>query len=268
MSTKSRGIRIGSSEAVLAILVAAFLAIPGGSVRAGEIFKLDFSTEDDFLTPLVNGQDISTPSEFGRLVSISSIGTQHRGPAIFDSTPSGPNALGPDPDLLVNLGKILILQSTTAGMQTVPGIFDVPNDDADGGTLVFDFTSPFRMLAIDLIDIDAPNQGVIVKMIDGANRTRTYTVPPQWSYDIRHAPSSDGYSTLDLTTLLPQIGEAGGIATVVEMAEFDAAAVTRMTVEFLGSGAMDNLVFAPEPSSLLLLAIGGAALLRRRRMRA
>ena len=56
---------------------------------------LDFETEDDFTTPLVNGQDISTPPEFGNLVFISSTGN-NLGAAIFDSDPNGPNAGGPE----------------------------------------------------------------------------------------------------------------------------------------------------------------------------
>jgi len=62
---------------------------------------LDFQVEDDFTTPLVNGQDISTPAEFGALVSITSTG-MNAGAAIFDSTPAGPNDPSQDRDLLVD----------------------------------------------------------------------------------------------------------------------------------------------------------------------
>ena len=48
-------------------------------------------------TPLANGQDITTPPEFGNLVAIEGFGPHTFGAAIFDSTPGGPNAGGPDP---------------------------------------------------------------------------------------------------------------------------------------------------------------------------
>ena len=87
--------------AVSALAVAA-------SSQAGFV-TIDFST-DDFGAPLVNGQDISSPEEFGNLISISSSGN-NQGAAIFDSDPMGPNMGGGDPDLLVGLGNILIIQS-------------------------------------------------------------------------------------------------------------------------------------------------------------
>ncbi|HWL93386.1 MAG TPA: PEP-CTERM sorting domain-containing protein [Phycisphaerae bacterium] len=234
------------------------------TAKAVDVFHLDFSVEDDFVTPLVNGQDISTPPEFGNILSISSIGNQHRGPAIFDSTPGGPNAGGQDPDLLVSLGNILILQSTTAQTQTIPGIFNTPNDDADGGTFVFDFLSPIRLNSIDVIDIDNPQQGVVLTLTDGALLTRTYTVPSNWTKDIFNVPTADGYETLDLQTLAPQPGEGGGSATAVEQAGFNPDDVRRMTAHYLGSGALDNLKFVPEPSTLLLLGAFVPVVLRRR----
>lgn len=258
--TRERGIDL------LILGISALVLSMQSSSGAAEIFKLDFSTEDDFLTPLVNGQDISTPPEFGRLVSISSIGNQHRGPAIFDSNPSGPNFGGPDPDLLVGLGKILILQSTTAATQTVPGIFNVPNDDADGGTFVFDYASPFRMLSIDVIDIDSPTQGVNFELTDIDGRKRFYTVPSMWTRDINNTPSAAGYETLNLETLAPQPGEGGGIATASEQDGFNPDAVIRMTAHFLGSGALDNMTFTPEPTTLGLLVTAAPLLLRRRRI--
>ena len=39
---------------------------------------IDFETEDDFVTPLVNGQAISSPPFFGNLVSINGFGPHRR----------------------------------------------------------------------------------------------------------------------------------------------------------------------------------------------
>ena len=123
----------------------AAVALFGLAASAGAI-TIDFETEDDFSTALVDGQDISTPPEFGNLIAISTPAGElasnlHNGPAIFDSNGAG----GPDPDLQVGLGNILILQcdSSNGGCandtQTVSGIFDEPNDQRDGGTIEIDF---------------------------------------------------------------------------------------------------------------------------------
>ncbi|MEE9293886.1 MAG: hypothetical protein V3W34_02830, partial [Phycisphaerae bacterium] len=229
------GVRLISSCCALAFLSA---AVPAATVT------LDFETQDDFVTLLVNGQDISTPPEFGALVAISDAGAGHAGAAIFDSTPcaGGPNCGAGDPDLLVGLGNILILQNSALTTQTVPGIFDTPNDDPGGGTLVFDFLVPnVKMISVDLVDINGGGSSVIV-LTDGGGKTRTYSVPDNWTKDIS-ASGPDGFDTLDLTTLAPQLGEGGATATASEDAGFDATDAVKLTVAFGGSGAMDNLQF-------------------------
>jgi hypothetical protein len=216
------------------------------------VFDLDFGTQDDFLSPLANGQDLSTPPEFGSLFSLSALqpqsGPPHFGPAVFDSTPSGPNALSSDPDLLVDSGNILILQEN--GVQTVSGIFDKPDDSANGGTLVFDFTGfdfieKVEPLSLDLIDIDLGSpRDTLVVLTDVLGRTRSFRVPPGWTEDItRDGPF--GIRTLDLTTLDPQPGFLG-TATASEAFAYIPAEVVRMEVTIGGSGAVDNLVFARE----------------------
>ena len=94
----------------------------------GGRYLMPFETEDDYVTPLVNGQDLATPHEFGRLFSSSGA---NAGAAIFDSTPLGPNDPSQDRDLLVGLGNLLILQNSQAAGQSVPGVFDHPNDFPD-----------------------------------------------------------------------------------------------------------------------------------------
>lgn len=215
-------------------------------------FKLDFETEDDFTTPLVNGQDLSTPDEFGLLVNISalqpSVGPQHQGPAIFDSDPAGPNAGSSDPDLLVDRGNVCILQENPG--QTTPGIFDLPDDSANGGSIVFEFAAfdeieKAEPVAIDLIDIDAGSgTGVKVLMTDILGRTRTYSVPSGWTEDI-DVNGPPGYRTLDLRTLLPQPGFAA-TAVALGAPNFLTDEVVRIEILLGNSGAVDNLVFNRE----------------------
>ncbi len=205
---------------------------------------LDFETEDDGVTVLANGQDISTPPEFGVHVAISGSGN-NRGPAIFDSTPGGPNDPGPFPDsdldLLVDLGNLLILQEDPN--QSVPGFFNDPDDAETGGSLIFDFVEPVECQSVDLVDIDGgpPAQCATVTLIDGSGLTRTYSVPAEWTSDLNFN-GPPGYGTLDLTTLDPQPG-FNSVATASEDAGFDPSGVVRAEIALCASGAVDNFEF-------------------------
>ncbi len=216
------------------------VSIESAILACRQSFTLDFES-DDFGTPLVNGQSISTPPEFGNRVSVSSAGA-NAGAAIFDSTPGGPNASSPDPDLLVGLGNLLILQNSEARRQTVPGIFDHPDDDRDGGLLVFTFFQPVEPASLVLVDIDVGAlQGSVVTLTDVAGRTRVYTVPSMWTEDVfQNGPP--GWRTLDLTSLDPQPGFQS-TATAGEMTGFDPAGVVQIQVQLGSSGAVDGLLF-------------------------
>lgn len=222
---------------------------------------LDFETEDDFTTPLVNGQDISTPPEFGNLVFISSTGN-NLGVAIFDSDPNGPNAGGGNPDLLVNLGNILILQNINDPNQTVGGIFDVPNGSFDGGEIIFNFVSPVTLLSIDLINV-GEGTTIDLELEDANGIHRVYGVPQQWTNNLSAAPL--GWATLDLTTLTDQAGETGALAGISQDAGFDPTSVVKLEVDMVGPAGIDNLQFIPEPTTLALVAAGAIGLLRRKR---
>jgi hypothetical protein len=217
-----------------------------------ESLQLDFETDDDFATPFVNGQDLSTPPEFGRLVSIDSrqpfAGQMHYGPAIFDSSPTGPNMNAEDTDLLVDTGNVVILQESMG--QITPGIFTHPDDSAGGGTIVFDFTGfaftqQVEPVSIRLIDIDvgAPRASRVI-LTDVLGRTRTYIVPAGWTGDlVQDGPP--GYAVLDLTTLLPQPGLHSS-ATASQDLDYIPGEVVRMEIELGGSGAIDDLIFRRE----------------------
>ena len=202
---------------------------------------LDFETEDDFVTPLGNGQSISTPPEFGNLVRISGAGA-NAGPATFDTTPGGPNDPALNDDMLIGQGNVLLLEDDWyAFAQAVPGFFDVVTDDPDGGDLVFDFTSPVNPRHMLLADINPPpNQGASVTLSDEDGRTRVYSVEPGWTGTYGNA----GPHELDLTTLAPQPGNGTPrLATAVETLGFEQARVVRLVVHLTGFGAIDELCF-------------------------
>ncbi len=213
--------------------------------------QMTFEVEDDATpifsgTALVDGQDLSTPPEFGIEVMISDAGA-NAGAAIFDSTPGGPNAGGPDNDLLVGLGNILCLQSNNVAShttQTIAGIFDTPNDDVNGGDVFFDFPAPVHVHQIDLIDIDEEElTDAIVTLLDTGGKTRVFNVPPGWTTDILN-DGGTGFGTLDLDTLLAQAGFIAS-ATAVEDPGFDPDDVIQMTVSFGGAQDMDNVCLCP-----------------------
>ncbi len=194
---------------------------------------LDFEAAD-------NGQ-VLTPQNFEvSATSVSASGPNH-GATVFDSDPNGPNAGGPDPDLLVGLGNILILQGS--GAQS-GGFFDEPSDAELGGRLRLAFQEPFRATSIDLIDVDHDPvfvQDVTVTLVDEMGRTRTYDVPGGWTRDVT-ASGMPGYGTLDLTTLADQPGFLVP-ATASEEPGFDAARVVEVLVDCEGSAGVDNLCF-------------------------
>ena len=198
--------------------------------------KLDFESEDNFETALVNGQHIDT--EFGELVTLTSSGA-NAGLAIFDSTPGGPNDPSQDPDLLVDSGNVLILQTENLPPDA-NDIFPRPNDDEDGGTITFEFTDGISPASLRLIDLDAGDGATAVVLTDGAARTRTFTLPSNWTGDL--TLGQPGQRVLDLTTLAPQPG-FGSLATAVEDAGFDPSDVIRVRVTLDGSGAIDDLAW-------------------------
>jgi len=228
-------------------LLAVVVMLVLGAVQASAI-TLTFETEDDFVTPLINGQIVdpvfdNVDLEFGNLVTIRStdINGGHGGVTVFDSNPAGPNSAGADPDLLVDLGNILILQNSaflsTTTDATFGLLYDTPDDEqdfADSGSILFEFLSPIEVLSIDVIDA---NGGFLAFLIltDDQARTRTYTIPDMWTDDINTCGACVGFATLDLTTLAGQTGELVALATVVQDALFDSLSVISLDVQFVGA---------------------------------
>ena len=205
--------------------------------------RIDFETIDDRLTPLVDGQDLSRPPRFGRVLEITGSGA-NLGPAIFDSTLDGPNETSQDRDLLVGLGNVLILQNSLDPSQSVPGIFDHPNDDQDGGRIELHFLRPTTPLSIDLVDVDRddlPGGGAHVRLVDDMGRARDYTIPPGWTEDVL-LDGPPGWRTLDLTTLSPQPGFQAP-ALGAEATGYQPTRVVQISISLFGTTAIDNLGF-------------------------
>jgi len=181
-------------------------------------------------------------------MAVAGLGPHTFGAAIYDSSPAGPNAGGSDPDLLVDLGNILILQES--GAQSIPGIYDDLDDAQLGGTMLFDFFQPVLLESIDLIDVcpGPPSQQMTLTLFDQEFDTRTFVVPGGWTGD-RFLDGPPGFGTLDLTTLVPQPGFTA-TATTTESDGFDPLLVVRLEVSMAGSGAVDNLALNTQPDTV------------------
>jgi len=200
---------------------------------------LDFETEDDGVTPLLNGQAIASPPGFGRFLALSCTGP-NADLVAFDSTPGGPNSPAINSDMLIGHGNLLLLQDDQYSHQSVPGIFDVVTDDPQGGDMVFDFLDPVDPRSVLLVDINPPpNLGASVTLVDAAGRTRVYAVDPGWT-----GPYGDaGPRQLSLATSAPQPGYGTRRAVATEQPGFEQARVVRIVVHMTGSGAIDDLTF-------------------------
>ncbi|WP_425400941.1 hypothetical protein [Aeoliella sp.] len=259
-----------------------------------EIINIDFTTDDSGRT-LIHGQVISTlPDvqagdslfEFGSLLSVRTTqgASGHLGAVVFDSTPGGPGETtgDPDDDLLVDLGNILTLQDPTrpATIDTGAGanglVFRGPDDVRlpGAGSIFFEFNEPVAPKSLDIIDADTGVTGEVV-LTDMFGNTRTYTIYPNWTFDISDEGPM-GYATLLLDELAAQDAEGNGEDGVPGNADdftsvldqgLDPDKVMSIEVRFLGdepsgwsSFAIDNLRVGrvPEPGSLALALLAGA----------
>jgi hypothetical protein len=211
------------------------------------LLRFDVETADDWRTPLPNGKVVAPAAGSGDWLRIDGLSASGLTAAAFDSSFTGPNFPGADPDLLVGTGNVLILQEDPA--QSVPGIYDVPDDDLLGGNLEFEFLEGVATpLSVNLIDIDPwPNQEAILTLFDRSGATRTYFVPSGWTEDVV-THGLPGYRTLDLTTLAPQPGFLA-TATASESPGFSPTEVVRLRVRFMGSAALDDLCWSIDGST-------------------
>lgn len=232
---------LGPGGAALTNFFVDDVSIEVASFDCARCYTLDFEHEDDFETPLVNGQAIAAPDEFGTLVVISAAGA-NAGATVFDSTPGGPNDPALNDDMLIGHGNLLLLQDGARAGQSAPGVFDHVTDDPQGGDLVFDFVAPVDPESLLLVDINPPpNKGASVTLHDAAGRTRVYTIPPGWT----GAYGDAGPWRLDLRATTPQVGNLPGLklARAVQSPGFEQENVVRIVVHLTGFGALDELVF-------------------------
>lgn len=135
-------------------------------------------------------------------VTISSTNPNHL-PMVFDTE----NPTGGDYDLATtNLGNVLILSEDNDSSD--------PDDNACGGTFVFDFTEPSEVLNFRALDVE--RQGWV----------RLY----------------DEHGCLIKTVCIPKTGNNG--QTTVDL---HAEGVARMEITLRGSGAIDEICFCTPP---------------------
>ena len=206
----------------------------------------DFESDDSTGALQPNGAPADELTRFGRSIRITSRGANQFGPALFDSSPNGPNASGGDPDLLVDRGNLLILQETP--QLTPAGLYASPNDAERGGTLRIELVREARPRSVVLVDIgpNLPAEDVLVRLIDTQGLRRLVTVPGGFTAD-GAADISRAARVLRLDTLDAQPGESA-TATTVEEPGFDEHRVVAIEFELNASGAVDDLVVEPGPT--------------------
>ena len=139
-------------------------------------------------------------------------------PMIFDTD----NPTGGDQDLATNnLGNVLILSED--------GDSSDPDDNAGGGTFIFEFDEPSEVVNFTVLDVE---ESGTVRLFD-ANGTLIDTVAI-------HATGNNGQATVNI----------------------NADNVARMEVQINGSGAIDNISYiTPEPAPILDGVVEGLSLI-------
>lgn len=188
--------------------------------------------------------------------------------AIFDTNFAGST---PDPDLLrpwdagnlapnTDLGNALIIAQTNT--LSSPGILAVPNDEGNrpAGQLILDFDSPITSVGFDLIDVESitSEDGAIQFYLNGmlldSIAFDEFVTPGQF-YD-----PTVTYGNNSANRINPI-----GINDLNPATRGSATGFDRVVFAMGGSGAIDTIQYVPEPATLSLLALGGIALIRRRR---
>ncbi len=191
--------------------------IAGGGVDCRTCYLMDFES-------FGHGHAV-TGTDFLPDAVIAGIGDDNYGAAIYDSNG------GSDPDLNGH-GGVLILQEN--GFIT-GGTYDDPDDAALGGDLFIDFTRPFFVDSLDLLDIDGA-ETCFVTLRDSSGNERRYIVPGGFT-------ANGGVGTLDTRTGDDQPGDSATAMLLSSDAGYDESDVVQIEVELDGSAAVDNVVY-------------------------
>lgn len=215
----------GFARHISALAVAAAFSFGAGSAGASII---DF---DDGTTGSIFASDT-----FGGLVTASAISNPTNKLALFDAecggAPSG--CSGNDPDLFKpGQGNVLIIQENHGSE---------PDDDAGGGTFVFDFLLPVLLNSITLLDWDRGNLTLDFLFNDGSTDSTVFSSP--------HGENALG------TLLFPSLGEKNLVQ--LKLTTRDSLAVAELDV---------TPVPVPGALPLLIGGLGALALAGRRRRR-
>lgn len=259
---------LGGWTWVMAILITVWWADP---VRA---IILDFDT-DAAGNPIVAGQIIDDEyASFGVTIETINMGGGPNLGVAFDSAhPTGgdfdlatPGATGNA--MTRSFHNILIIQEN-GGDYDGNGIIDVAPDDEGtrpAGSLYFTFDQPITSFGFVLIDVEGfaeitPTSGFFAAFYDGD------TMVGQVSFLDFTDPSSSFYDP-SVTFGNNSVNEIQPILA----GEFGYAAFSKVRISLGGSGAIDDIAYAPipEPGTVLLLGsgmVGMGAVARRRHPR-
>ncbi|GJM20613.1 MAG: hypothetical protein DHS20C15_05280 [Planctomycetota bacterium] len=198
-------------------------------VGAPECVTLDFNHTLGDDSVMVAGRIITEQwADIGLHISADNNNGGHPNKAIlFDSG----NRTGGDFDLATPqvgpigndtaLGNLLILAENDGDSNPVDGLIDVPDDESDGGSLIFDFDEPTTLCAVTLIDIDE----------EPGTELRFYRNGDLMNADV----------------VIPMISLGDGSVQTVNFFETE---VDRFEVYFQGSGGVGPLDLIPCPRIL------------------
>lgn len=215
---------------------------------------------------LAHGEIVTNQLAASSGVTISAVNPNrpHDLGIIFNSLETGtsdPDLEGPSwdggnlaPDTI--LGNLLIIAEND-GDSNLDGLIDDPDDEGHrpAGMLIFDFGDAMTEFGLDLVDVESPTAELgKVEFFSGGSSIG----------EVGFDEFVDNTSVFYDPTVAFGNNSANRINPILA-SEIGATGFDRVIVHMGGSGAIDNINFVPEPTSMILLA-GGALLAIRRRV--
>jgi hypothetical protein len=233
----------------ISILLVIILFISGLWVSNVRAQLIDFNS-------LAHGEIVNTQFA-GVTISAINVGGGPDLAVAFDSTQPGTA----DPDLEkgsgwsggnlpnnTDLGKFLIIQENTIGINPGGTIVGSPDDEGDrpAGSIFFDFHVPITSFGFDLIDVEGPDEygkdsGFFMAFYSGDS---TMTIQGFGNFIARDGAD---YGNNTINRIAPFTAAELGLS------QFD-----EVEINFGGSAAIDNIrsTPVPEPATMLLLGSG------------